>query len=213
MTSDSHQCGQWQDERTALSSTLINDVNESEHVDDKREDDVLCDLLSRHVNDVCSEMFGDADEVVDVQQVDDAKAQNSWDQLTDSCITLNTPGVENSHDVYYRAFESSSSLDCHRDIHTGFRTHKWNVFHEAYQRDVTKDNCTNTEERPYVCDVCTKTFMTSSVLTTHRQTHTVDKPHRCDVCHKQFARRAYFNRHMLAPVSYTHLTLPTNREV
>jgi len=196
VTSVNHECGQWQDEKTALSSTLINDVNESEHVDDKGEDNALCDLLSRPVNSVGSEMFGDADEVVGVPQVDDTKSQNSWDQPTNSKARLKNPGVEKSHDVCYRAFESSSSLECHKDIHTGFKTHKCNVFHEAYQRDVTKDNCTNTEERPYVCDICTKTFMTSSVLTAHRQTHTGDKPHKCDVCHKQFTTRAQFKRHM-----------------
>jgi len=103
-----------------------------------------------------------------VQQVDDTKSQNSWDQLTNSWNRLKTQGVEKSHDVCYRTFESSSSLECDKDIHTGFKTCKWNVFHEAYRRDVTKDNCANTEERPYVCDICTKTFMTANVLTTHR---------------------------------------------
>jgi len=57
VTSFSDECGQRQDESTALSSTFIKDVKcESEHVDDKGEDDVLCDLLG-------SGMFRDADEV------------------------------------------------------------------------------------------------------------------------------------------------------
>jgi len=193
MTSVSHECGQWQDERTALSSTLISDVNDSEHIDDKGEDDVLCDLLSRHVNDVGSEMFGDADEVV---VVDNTEAQNSCDQPTNRWTRLKTHGVEKSHDVCYRFLESSSSLECHKDIHTGFKTHTCNVFHEAYQRDVTKDNCTNTKEWPYMGDICTKAFMTSSVLTTHRQRHRGGKPHKCDVCNKQFTQTGPLKRHM-----------------
>jgi len=63
-TSVSDECGQKQDEKTALSTTLTSDVSESEHVDDKREDDVLCDLLSRHRNDVDSRLFADAGEDV-----------------------------------------------------------------------------------------------------------------------------------------------------
>ena len=98
MTSVSHECGQWQDERTALSSTLTSDVNESEHVDDKGEDDVLCDPLSRHVNDVGSEMFRDAGEVVgDVQQIDDTKVQNCRNQASDSSTRPKNPGLEISY--------------------------------------------------------------------------------------------------------------------
>ena len=57
----------------ALSNTLVNDVGKSDQVDDKGQDDVLCDLLSRHSNDVGSDMFRDAGEVVSVPQTDDAE--------------------------------------------------------------------------------------------------------------------------------------------
>ena len=45
------------------------------------------------------------------------------------------------------------------------------------------------------CDVCEKMFGSPSQLAIHMRTHTNEKPYECDA------------------VSYTHLTLPTNREV
>ena len=79
-------------------------VSESEHVDDKEEDDVLCDLLSRHLNDVDSHIFRDADEdveLVTVRQVDNAKVQNSWDKVTNTTSTLENFGVEKLYACNY----------------------------------------------------------------------------------------------------------------
>jgi len=55
---------------------------------------VLCDLLLRHWNDVGSDMFRDAGEVVSVPQTDDA--ENMWDQVTGSSRRLKNPGIQTS---------------------------------------------------------------------------------------------------------------------
>ena len=88
MTCVTDECGQWKDQRASLSSTLITNVKcESEHIDDNGEDDVLCDLQSRHMNEVNARLFEDADEVVRLQQIDDAGTKNSWDHVTNSWLT------------------------------------------------------------------------------------------------------------------------------
>ena len=142
MTSVSHEYGQYQDEKTALSSTLISDVNESEHVDHKGEDNVLCDLLSRHMNDVGFEMFGDVG------------VQNTWDHVANSSTRLKIPipRVAKCHacSVCPQTFGTASRLKSHKRIHSGLKTRK-------------------TAERRYVCDICSKAFVTSRVLTKHRR--------------------------------------------
>jgi len=52
---------------------------------------------------------------------------------------------------------------------------------------------TDTDERPYVCHICTRAFLTSNDLIVHLQRH----PHECDVCHKQFAGSSRLKTHLL----------------
>jgi len=178
-----------------LSATLTSDVNESECIDDKGEDDVLCDPLSRHVNDVGSEMFRDAGEVVSVQQIQDNKAQNSWDQATKSSTMLKNAKVKKSHacHVCYKTFESSGRLERHKHFHAGLKTHKCDLCHKSYTHkgNLKKHKRSHTHihgnDKPHKCDVCHKRFTTHRSLKRHTFTHTVEKPHKCEACNMQFA--------------------------
>jgi len=200
-TPDSHECGQGQDERTALSSTLTFDINESEHVDDTGEDNVLCDLQSRDLNDVGSAVFRDADNVVSVQHVDDAEMQNSWAQATNSYGRLKNPSVEKTCACgeCNMTISSSSLLASGKQIHAGFEPQT----HDACRKSGTdkgtlsKRKCgDDTGAQPYVCHICAEAFITAGDLTVHMQTHADNKPHQCDVCQKQFARHCDLERHM-----------------
>jgi uncharacterized Zn-finger protein len=41
-------------------------------------------------------------------------------------------------------------------------------------------------ERPYVCDLCHRGFITADKLKAHVRTHTGDRPFVCDFCNKSF---------------------------
>lgn len=47
----------------------------------------------------------------------------------------------------------------------------------------------------YVCEFCSKEFVTPGDLNKHRRCHTGDTPYHCDFCDKQYADISAFHRH------------------
>nr|XP_055106767.1 zinc finger protein 30 homolog [Symphalangus syndactylus] len=54
---------------------------------------------------------------------------------------------------------------------------------------------THTNEKPYECLECRKTFRQSAHLIRHQRLHTCEKPYKCKQCWKAFASVSDFNRH------------------
>ena len=219
----SYEYVQQQDERTALSHTLINDVNEGE-LDVKRVDDGLCDLLLRHFNDTGSEAFRNGGEVVSMQPNDGSETQNSCDHETSNSSMLNNPDVMKTYAcsdvcckpsnsertlrkhmqpyvcyICTKAFVKSSILAMHLETHIGDSPYKCHMCHKQFTRSnsLKRHMLTHTGERPHKCNVCHRQFTERGSLKMHMLTHTGERPHKCDVCDRQFTERGHLKKHML----------------
>ncbi|XP_038587385.1 zinc finger protein 37-like [Micropterus salmoides] len=51
-------------------------------------------------------------------------------------------------------------------------------------------------DRPYLCHICCKTFVTNHSLTAHMLTHSNEKPFTCSICSKGFVSKGDLNSHM-----------------
>ena len=127
-----------------------------------------------------------------------------------------------------KSYGSKRSLVKHVQSHSGekayeytvCRLNKCHICDKAFCQPGHLDNHmrVHTGEKSSKCHICDKAFSRPGRLNIHMRIHTGYKPYKCHVCDKAFNEPGYLSKHMRVhtgdkPVSYTHLTLPTNREV
>ena len=130
--------------------------------------------------------------------------------------------TEHPHDVKPRPylctvcdkrFTRKGDLKQHKQIHTGDTLYSCTQCEKRFTNQDYLTRHMNVHSSKYKCTECGKCFNRNHDLTVHRRSHSGDKPFECTVCSKRFTTSSHLVVHSRIPVSYTHLTLPTNREV
>lgn len=78
---------------------------------------------------------------------------------------------------------------------TVFACHYCGKSHFKDQGDLKTHIRSHTNERPYPCPICPKTYKTSSARASHVESH-MDAAYECSVCQVKFRRRILYQRHM-----------------
>ncbi|XP_052745705.1 zinc finger protein 37 homolog isoform X3 [Bicyclus anynana] len=87
------------------------------------------------------------------------------------------------------------NLSLHIRKHTGKNPYSGDIrkFKRAVKNKLSKNS---TDKKPYLCDICSHTFVNKRNLLHHMRTHTGEKPYSCQICNHEFAKKCTLLGHM-----------------
>ena len=104
-------------------------------------------------------------------------------------------------DLCPKSFTNSSNLNRHKVTHSGeIRSQSDKNLLDgslSQQQDVDVKRCL----RPYVCDICPKSYARLQDLTRHKMRHSGLNPFVCNLCNKTFSNNSNLKRHILSHTS------------
>ncbi|XP_058452180.1 zinc finger protein 664-like [Malaya genurostris] len=102
--------------------------------------------------------------------------------------SINTSGAQNMNNILIR---NGKPTTIHSASSTGripaarVSNHECHVCHKSFN-DLRQHMLLHDGEKPYKCDVCSKSFFNASTLKTHYRVHSDENPFRCTTCTKVF---------------------------
>ena len=87
----------------------------------------------------------------------------------------------------------------HMLVHSEERPYACTLCNKSYKSSMMLDvhMKTHTKERPYMCDVCGQSFALQTTLSYHANRHTNARPYKCEICGKGFNSHPGMRRHVL----------------
>ena len=109
-------------------------------------------------------------------------------------------GIKNfSCQLCLTQFTRKAHLQIHMRIHDNIKPYTCDLCNKAFVKsgDLLRHKRIHSDERNYSCETCSKTFKRSSDVTTHQRTHTGLKPYSCKTCSKAYASHSGLKKHKL----------------
>lgn len=95
-----------------------------------------------------------------------------------------------------QTMENSVKLNIKSHNDKLYKCHKCNYTAKHSSNLTSHFRLTHTEERPWKCMTCRKSFGRSDYLRKHMRCHTGEKPHICSICSRRFKQRSGYTSHL-----------------
>jgi len=98
----------------------------------------------------------------------------------------------------FASIHKSKLMSHIKQVHTQERPFKCDNCDKSFKRrpHLKEHSRLHTEERPYKCETCGDSFQASTSLRLHILGHTGEKPHACEICDKRFRQRHHLKYHL-----------------